>query len=118
MKTKYKVGDVVYVDGYIGASMAQQNAHMSEVTEVATRYNEITGKPFQIVKVGDDWYREDGTCYSKESMYYIEKYDGDLLQKKKDKLDEYLEANKGKKILGYDPLTFIPLFENTPFFKE
>lgn len=110
---KYKVGDRVYVDGFIGASMAQQNAHFSEVSEVDIRYDELTGKPFQIVKVGNDWYYEDGNCYSnKASFYYIEKVDEkkSILDRKKDKYDEYMEKNKGKRIKGYDPITFDPYF--------
>ena len=114
MKTKFKVGDMVYVDGYIGASMAQQNAHMDKVTEVATRYNGITGKPFQIVKVGDDWYKEDGICYSRESMYYIEKYDEEKEKEAKERLEkerkELEEKRKKYKRSQYDPTTFELVF--------
>lgn len=72
-----KIGDEVYIDGY--TSMAQQSARMSKIDDVQTRYDELTGKPFDIVLVDGDWYdTRDGGCHSnKDSMYYIELNDGE-----------------------------------------
>lgn len=65
-------GDTVYIDGY--TSMAQQNSREAIIDDIQTRYDELTGEPFDVVLVDGDWYdARDGSCYSnKNSMYYIE----------------------------------------------
>lgn len=72
MRKDLKIGDSVYIDGY--TSMAQNNAGISEIEDVSTRYDELTGEQFTIYKVGDSWFDgRDGSCYSnKNSMYYID----------------------------------------------
>lgn len=67
-----RIGSKVYIDGY--TSMAQQNARESKIEKIETRYDELTGEPFEVYLVDDEWYdSRDGGCYSnKNSMYYIE----------------------------------------------
>ena len=67
-----KVGDKVWFDGY--TSMAQQNAGEEVIAEIKIKYDEDSGRPFNIYKVGNAWYDgRDGSCFSnKQSMYYID----------------------------------------------
>ncbi len=66
-----KIGDKIYIDGY--TSMAQGNARESKIDLIETRYDELTGLPFEIVLVDGEWYdSRDGGCYSnKNSVYYV-----------------------------------------------
>ena len=45
----------------------------STITETSVRYNKITGKPFNVYKIDDKWWDEEGYCYDEpELMYYID----------------------------------------------
>jgi hypothetical protein len=95
-----KIGDNVYIDGY--TSMAQQNARTAKVDDIQTRYDELTGKPFDIVLVDGDWYdTRDGGCHSnKNSMYYIEFEDALTDYLKSEKFQNDFEAQVKKDTWG------------------
>lgn len=71
---EFKVGDLVYMDGY--TSMAQSALAYdkgSKVKEVRYKFDEDTGEKYQQIKVNRSWYdARNGACVSnKNSMYFI-----------------------------------------------
>jgi len=65
--SKYGIGHKVYVDGL--TSLASGGGY-DVITDVDIRYDQLTGEPFHIYKVGDRWWDEDGGCYSQPNYMY------------------------------------------------
>lgn len=66
-----EIGDIVHLDGF---GMAQQSSGPVKITAVGYKFDEGTGKRYQIFEIGDnDWYdARDGSPYGRDSMYFID----------------------------------------------
>ncbi len=70
-KDEVRVGDYADVDGDSGFCYGGYR----RITDIITRYNEKTGKPYKVICCGDDWYRfNGGHCIKGASAYSIEGY--------------------------------------------
>jgi hypothetical protein len=68
--SKFNIGEVVQVECWRGFGSGGQGV----VQEIKTLYDENTGTPYDVVRVGDSWY--DGTTgdsHKQKTMYYIHK---------------------------------------------
>mgnify|MGYP006991635973 CR=1 FL=1 len=67
-KEEAKIGDYAKVDGFSGFCQCSYN----KITDILTRYDETTGKPYKVVCCGDNWYHFDsGWCVRGASAYKI-----------------------------------------------
>lgn len=68
---KREIGETVYLDGF---GMAQQSSGPVTITNIEYKYDEDTGKRYQIFEVDDSgWYdARDGSPYGRDSMHYID----------------------------------------------
>lgn len=67
-----EIGDTVFLDGF---GMAQQNGGPVKVTNIDWKFDENTGRRYQIFEIDDSsWFdARDGSPYgSSGSMYYID----------------------------------------------
>lgn len=70
-KDEVKIGDYADIDGYSGFCCGSYN----RITDVITRYNEMTGKPYKVICCRDNQYCfDDGNCIKGASAYYIQGY--------------------------------------------
>jgi hypothetical protein len=76
MKSNYKIGDKVYIDGMSGFC----DPHWDTITDIQIRYDEITGKPYNLIIVGNSHFRSDnGNCVKGPTAYYLT---GDVITNK------------------------------------
>lgn len=66
-----KVGDLVYITGQPGFSMAQMYADWHSVTEIKTKYNPDTGVSYQLFKANQQWFGMDGYPMSEPWAYMV-----------------------------------------------
>lgn len=70
-KDEVVVGDYAYIDGYSGFCYGSYE----QITDIVTRYDEITGKPYKVVVCGKGHYRfDDGWCINGAMAYSIFHY--------------------------------------------
>lgn len=98
--SKYGIGHKVSISGDYG--MAAQGSHYDVITDVDIRYDQLTGEPFHIYKVGDRWWTEnDGVGGDYSNPHYMYDVYYDIPQDTKiDGLDE--RENEMKQILFSD----------------
>lgn len=70
-KEEAKVGDYAYVDGYSGFCYGSYE----RITDIVTRYDEVTGNPYKVIVCDDDCFRfDDGWCIKGATAYRIFHY--------------------------------------------
>jgi hypothetical protein len=70
MKKKYSAGDTVYVD--CDSSFGSSSCGFEKVEEAHVRYDEMTGAPYEVYKVGSSWYdQRTGACVKGAWAYYL-----------------------------------------------
>ena len=63
-----KIGDVVYIEPARGFCTGGEAA----VTDVLQRYDEVTGKPYDVICFGDHWFDgRTGHAKTEPYAYYI-----------------------------------------------
>lgn len=63
-----KVGDTVQIECYTSLG----DDFEAKVTDIKTRYNEKTGKPYKVICCGDHWFSGfHGGAMNAPIMYYI-----------------------------------------------
>lgn len=65
-KEEAKVGDYAYVDGYSGFCYGSYE----RITDIVTRYDEITGEPYKVIVCGKGLYRFDNGWSINGAMAY------------------------------------------------
>jgi len=67
--TKYKIGQKVLIAGYTGFC----TDHEDVIVDIQTRYDELTGEPYEIVICKNGTYKaESGGCIEGAQMYYLD----------------------------------------------